>query len=87
MGVHQLDNESWDFANKSYSSLYSPSVSDKENQKYDKKLRRFPYCISQHNKDVGQHVYSIGRGNKENDEKVSTCLSISARENVKEKDG
>ena len=87
MGVHQLDNESWDFTNKSYFSLYSPSVSDKENQKHNERLRRFPYCISQHNKDVGQRTYRIGQRNKENDEKVSTCLSISARENVKEKDG
>ena len=87
MGVHQLDNESWDFANKSYFSLYAPSISDKENQKYEKKLRRFPYCISQHNKDFGQRAYSIDRGNKENDEKVGTCLSISARENVKGKGG
>lgn len=87
MGVHQLENESWDFTNKSYFPLYFPSVSDKENQKHDKKLCRFPYCVSQHNKDVGQRAYSIGRGNKENDEKVGTCLSISAREDVKEKDG
>lgn len=87
IGAHQSDNESFDFANNSHFSLYFAAFSDKENQEHNKNLRRFPYCISQHNKDVGQRAYSIGRGNKENDEKVGTCLSISARENVKEKDG
>ena len=87
MGVHQLDNESWDFANKFYFSLYSSAFSDKENQEHDKNLRRFPYCVSQRNKDVGQRAYCMSQRYKENDEKVGTCLSISARENVKEKDG
>ena len=83
MGAHQSDNESFDFANKSHFSLYFSAFSDKENQEHDKKLRRFPYCVSQHNKDIGQRAYGIGQRNKENDEKVGTRFSISARANVK----